>query len=88
MLDNLPRNSIIKGTFETIVTNERGEIISRWWFTRDISMVISSWFNNIKMRTKTKIGFWLLKGCADPCPHCNMLVDIGEWKKPEGLVVE
>lgn len=81
MFDDLPRNSIIKGTLKTKVTNERGIVVSEWWFTRDISMAISSFLNNLKMKTKTKIGFWLLKGCADPCPYCNHLIKIGEWKK-------
>lgn len=34
------------------------------------------------MRAKGKVGFWLLQGFGDPCPHCKKMIDIGNWKNP------
>lgn len=79
-LDSLPVAVVEKTAFKTTVYLN-GVKIDEWSFVRDIQMYWSSKLDTFLMTMKCKIAFALLKGVGDPCPHCNKIIDIGNWKK-------
>ena len=64
-----------------VYVDERGEEKLRvpfftYWKGKASSALHTKW-----MGLKCKIAFKLLRGVADPCPHCNKLINISTWSK-------
>lgn len=59
-----------------------GQLIERKHVLRVLSESARSHLSILEMRLRGQIAFRLLRGFAEPCPHCKKLIELSPWRDP------